>query len=292
MGVSDSFKRLLARIEPSARELASEQRHSDSVQSRLEKYFEVKKFRTVGSYSRGTSVSGKSDIDLFCLVSRSEARWGNSFKSSTRVLEKFRLELINRFQRTHVVKDRVAVTVRFKDANVDVVPAVFLGMSNTSPRVPLYEMPDGFGDWMVTSPEAHAAFIAESDKRSAGKLRRVAMLMKYWCNCRSPRIPLSSFHIELLLAQTGICEGVKTYGQCLRELLQTIASRGCRGMHDPLGISGTIECVKNPGQLERALNSVRSSRDHASTAGYYEGVNEQEAKRQWNIVFNHHFPMR
>jgi len=83
---------------------------------------------------------------------------------------------------------------------------------------------------------------------------------------------------------------VKSYAQCLRELLQSLANRECRGIQDPLRISGIVKCVKTEAQQESATRSVKASRDHALTARSYEGLNETEAKRQWNIVFNGNFP--
>jgi signal transduction histidine kinase len=48
-------------------------------------------------------------------------------------------------------------------------------------------------------------YIREADVRSGGKLRHVAQLMKHWRECRSPRVPLSSFHIEMLLVSARNC---------------------------------------------------------------------------------------
>jgi hypothetical protein len=115
--------------------------------------------------------------------------------------------------------------------------------------------------------------------------------MKYWRECRTPRVPLSSFHIEMLLASEGICAGVKSYAACVTETLQLIAERECRALQDPLGIAGHIRAVQTEAQRESSLASVRYSRDHAKDGclSDYAG-NTNEAWRQWDIVFNYTFP--
>ena len=144
---------------------------------------------------------------------------------------------------------------------------------------------------MATSPERHKVYISAANERSGGKLKRVAQLMKFWRQCSSTRFALSSFHIEMLLASTKICSGIKSYAACVTEVLRNLANRECRALQDPLGISGLIPAVKTDNQREDALASVRYAREHAKDAcvADYAGDSE-EAWRQWNIVFNGNFP--
>jgi hypothetical protein len=144
---------------------------------------------------------------------------------------------------------------------------------------------------METAPEIHGKFIREADEKSRGKLRRTVQLLKYWRECRSPRVSLSSFHLELLLADYAVCEGAKSYSGCLTDAFQLLARRECRAYRDPMKVSGNIAAVKTETQQEAALRSVIYSRDHASDALLAElRGNHAEAQRQWDIVFNGHFP--
>lgn len=144
---------------------------------------------------------------------------------------------------------------------------------------------------MAACPARHNAYINAANLQSGGKLRRVAQLLKYWRECRSPRVPLSSFHIEMILASRGICRGVKTYAACVTEVLQNLASRECRALQDPLGIAGNIAAVKTDNQRESALASVKNARDHAKDACVADYAGDvEEAWRQWDIVFNYEFP--
>jgi hypothetical protein len=243
-----------------------------------------------GSFFRGTFIHGGSDVDLFAVVSRKDVTWGGELVSSTTALSNIRQELLLRYPNTPIGKDVHAVVVPFAQGpSVDVVPAVFDQMLNG--RYPLYLIPDGEGGWMRTCPELHNSFVREADAKSTGKLRRVAQLLKYWRECRSPRVPLSSFHIEMALASEGICTGVKSYAACVTEAMQHLAQRECRALQDPLGIAGYIPAVRTTNQREDALASVRHSRDHAKDACFADYAGDvKEACKQWDIVFNYTFP--
>src|SRR5204863_82682 len=127
---------------------------------------------------------------------------------------------------TPLGKDVHAVVVPFSQRpSVDVVPAVFDQMVNGRPQ---YLIPDGEGWWMPTSPERHNLYISSANERSFGKQKRVAQLIKFWRLCSSTRFALSSFHIEMLLASSKICNGPKTYAACMTEVLRNLAERECR----------------------------------------------------------------
>lgn len=264
--------------------------HIYTVKNRLTATFNIRKFPVAGSYGRETFIHGGSDADLFAVISRKDFKWGDELVTSRTALERIRTELLKRYPNTDVYTDVQAVVVPFSQgASVDVVPAVFEGMLPNN--WPMYHIPDGAGGWMPACPELHNKFIREADNRSTGKLRRVAQLIKFWRECRSPRIPLSSFHIEMLLAHSGICTGVKSYAACVTETLQLLAERECRGLQDPLGVSGNIRAFNTETQRQNFLASIRYSRDHAKDAclADYAG-NTNEAWRQWDIVFNYSFP--
>ena len=293
MHVAFLFQKLLATIKPLPSELLRARGHAATIKARLSSSFKLRKFIVVGSHSRGSAIRSYSDLDCFAVVSRDDARWGGTYISSYAVLERLRGELASRFPQTMVSRDQQAVVVRFEAGGypVDVVPAFYWGTGPSN--WPVYRIPNGAGFWMETGPEIHGKFIREADERSRGKLRRAVQFLKFWRECRSPRIPLSSFHLELLLADYGICEGAKPYSRCVTEAFQLLAERECRAYRDPMKISGNVPAVKSEAQREAALRSVIYSRDHARAAHYAESDSDHaEAQRQWNIVFNGNFPRR
>ena len=289
MDVSASFSALIQRIQPTAAGVAAANSHVATIRTRLKLAFDVSKHPIIGSFSRETFIRGKSDVDIFCVLARDEVRHGDQWISSNTILNRIKTEMEARFRSTPVSRDVQAIVIEFTDCSVDVVPAFYWKFESYG--YPSYYMPDGAGGWMKTSPEYHNKYIRTADEDSRGKLKRVAQLLKFWRVCRTPHVPLSSFHIEMMLASEGICVGVKSYPDCVTDALRSLARRECRGLQDPLGVSGYINCVKTEVQRDDSLAAVKYSRNHATAALQTRGAGRiDEAKRQWDIVFNGEFP--
>lgn len=290
MNISESFQLLIGRIQPLETELQAARQHLATIRTRLETEFEVSKCFPIGSFARGTSIRGFSDTDLLAVFRKAVFTWGDNLINSDTALEKVRVALAERYPNSDVYKDGIAIAVSFSDGrHVDVVPGVFDSMFKE--KWPVYLIPDGSGAWMQTSPSLYDAYLSEANTASGSKMIYVAQLMKFWRECREPRIPLSSFHIEMVLAYEEVCKGVKSYADCMLEILRSLARRECRAMRDPYGIAGNIPAVKTASQRERALASVTNSRDHAESAISADLRSDiAEARRQWDIVFNTKFP--
>ncbi len=290
MNISESFQLLISRIQPLESENQAARQHLATIRARLETEFEVSKCFAIGSFARGTSIRGFSDTDLLAVFRKAVFTWGDNLINSDTALEKVRVALAERYPNSNVYKDGIAIAVSFSDGrHVDVVPGVFDSMYKE--KWPVYLIPDGSGAWMQTSPSLYDAYLSEANTASGSKMIYVAQLMKFWRECREPRIPLSSFHIEMVLAYEEVCKGVKSYADCMLDILRSLARRECRAMRDPYGIAGNIPAVKTASQRERALASVINSRDHAESAVSADLRNDlAEARRQWDIVFNTKFP--
>jgi len=184
-----------------------------------------------------------SDTDLLAVFRKTAFTWGDSLINSDTALDKVRVALAERYPYSNVYRDGIAIAVSFSDGrHVDVVPAVFDTFFKE--KWPVYLIADGAGGWMPTSPALYDAYLANANKESGGKLTYVAQLMKFWRECRDPRIPISSFHIEMVLAYEDVCKGVKPYSECMLEILRSLARRECRAMRDPYGIAGNIPAVR------------------------------------------------
>ena len=290
MNISESFATLIGRIQPLQSELDAARQHRDTIKTRLETDFDLSSCRPIGSSARETSIRGFSDTDLLAAFRKNNFTWGGSLINSDTALDNVRKALVERYPNSDVRRDGMAIAVSFSDGRqVDVVPGVFDEMYDK--EWPVYLIPDGAGGWMRTSPALYDAYIRETNREAGGKLIQVAQLMKFWRECREPRIPLSSFHIEMILASEEVCKGVKSYAECMLDILRNLARRECRAMQDPYDIAGNIPAIKTLSQRERAQNSIANSRDHAQSArGAELGSDLEEARRQWDIVFNGSFP--
>lgn len=182
--------------------------------------------------------------------------------------------------------------VNFADGRdgVDVVPAVYVGPTGKD-GYPVFEIPNGVGGWLRTSPQRHSKYILAENLRSRGKLVAVSRLLKGWKFARTPEFPVVGFHIELLLAGSGLCVGAKSYGDCLLQAFALIRYRNGAALQDPLGLFGPIPFARTIVQLGTALRGVEYAERHAKAAiSAQERGNAREAFRQWGIVFNGSFP--
>lgn len=284
-----AFARLIQKARPADAKVASARMHAAAIKARLAKTFQLRGFRNIGSHARETATS-TSDLDLLAIFARDEARWGGSLKSSKTFIDAIRKDLAERYRTTDIRRDGQAVVVNFENGSVDVVPGIFWGPGKDN--YPIFLIPKGDGNWMESGPESHAKFLERENERSRGKLVRVVRLIKFWRECRTPRVPLSSFHLELLLASEQTCAGVKTYGQCVFDALYLLASRQARGLQDPLQIAGIVDCAGSGAQRELVTRAAEYSREHAWRALQATAREDfKESARQWNIVFGGDFPL-
>lgn len=231
-------------------------------------------------------------MDLLAVFTRESARWGNGYVSGTTMLNRVRGALGTRFPKTDSNRDGQAVVCRFDDGDVDVVPAIFQGMHPAKGvNRPLFLIPSAAGDWMPTSPEAHGVLIEEAHASSGHKFAACIQILKFWRDCRRPRTPISSFHMEILFASERTFSGVKSYQECLIAAFRTLRHRGCRAINDPMGVSGRVQAADSGPKARLATEHAATALDKAERALAAELSRDQEtAHRYWDMVFNDRFP--
>lgn len=277
---------LASRIQPQSSEIEKARLHLMTIRRRLSNSFDVNKFLMIGSHSRKTAIRWYSDVDFMVVLRRNEAKWGGDIVNSSTVLKRIRDDLNDRFIHTDVRRDQQAAVVSFAQGNhaLDVVPAIF---NRVEKLRAIYWIPDGANGWLETSPSSHNSYFAHANERSGGKIAKTVQLLKWWKFSRSQTIPIESFHLDILLAASDICIGVKSYAQCLYDAFKLLSERECRGFRDPLGITGVIYSAKTEVQWNELNTFVDSALTHSRTAMVAEAARDfQESNRQWSIVFN------
>lgn len=291
MRVAIAFHKLLERLQPTKAGILKAKLHTTSIKARLTSSFELNKVIYMGSTARLTAIKGYSDVDLLTVLPRKVLKWGTGQISSDTFINNIRDDLNERFHATTVRRDKQAVVVMFGGGTepIDVVPAIFHEFK-TSKKVPVYLIPDGNGGWLETAPDAHNNYIKAANIASRGKLNKTIQLLKHWRNTRQPIIPLTSIHLELLLASSRICSGPKSYARCVHEALILLESRGARGLHDPTQLAGILSAANTDAQKKSLSKSLSYAVEHADKAVDAQERNDwKESLRQWSIVFNNDF---
>jgi hypothetical protein len=294
--VYDGIQEYLGWLQPSPTEVEKRKSHKKTIEHALSAEF--KKFNAVlviGSHTRDTAIHIRSDVDYFGKLGIDDVTWGGSRVNAGTTLERTKKALQARFQRTDIWVDGPAVVVGFGQGSgaVDVVPGVWAGTTATSPQYPVYEIPDGSGGWLRTSPERHAKYLRDEDDRAGGKLSRTIKLLKAWKYARSPKVPVLGFHLELLIASERVCVGPKSYQNCLNDSFRLLRDRAGAALNDPLRISGRIGAVNTEAQRQVLTEAARYAYEKSSRALEAEIAGRVgEAFEYWRLVFNGEFPSR
>jgi hypothetical protein len=244
----------------------------------------------IGSRRRHTGLKDISDYDLLVLFPRKLLIRSGRLVSSTAALARVRKAVSLRYPRTSVRTDKQAVVVGFQTtgASIDLVPAYFAepGTDFEKParNYPVYGISNGRGGWNLSSPHGYDALLTEADSKSGHKLRKVSQLLKFWTNCYSPSLPLSSFACEMLLVQSGICCPGRSYEHCLWEAFKLLALRDTYRLSDPLYLSKGILLTQTSRQATLLRRRARQARIDARLA--VRGKGSPEALQAWSRVFN------
>ena len=265
-------------------------RNVTGVRTRLNATFGVVRAAVVGSHKKGTAIRTHSDVDVFVVLQRMEARWGSGEVSSTTLLRRIRDDLQARYPATAVRRDEVAVVVGFGRGEfaVDVVPALFASFGGR----PIFRIPDGSGAWMPTSPDAQLTWLRAANAASAGRLIPVLRMLKWWSCTRTVTASLRAIYLEALLARENVVGGPWSNAEALARAFSYLARSGCPQVADPAGVSSTaLAATATARQRATLLEAARSAAERSTTALAAERAGDwRGAVRQWSIIFNHQFP--
>ncbi|HET7552695.1 MAG TPA: nucleotidyltransferase domain-containing protein [Gemmatimonadaceae bacterium] len=288
--VSLRFRRLLEDISPTRPELERVNRNVTAIRTRLNATFGVVRATVVGSHKKGTAIRTYSDVDVFVVLQRMEARWGSSDVSSTTLLKRIRDDLQARYPATAVRRDEVAVVVGFGSGEfaVDVVPALFDSFRGR----PIFRIPDGGGGWMPTAPDAQLKWLRAAHAASARRLIPVVRMLKWWSCTRAATASFRSTYLEALLGCENVVGGPWSHAEALARAFSYLARSGLSQVADPAGISSdSLAPTRTPRQRATLLEAARSAAGRSTAALAAERAGDwRGAIRQWSIIFNYQFP--
>lgn len=212
--VEEGFRDFLGWLTPTGGDSQAAKSHRASIEACLKSNFEITRFFRTGSFGNGTSICGYSDVDYFASIPTK-----NLNQNSGTTLREVRDALDTRFPNTDVHVSTPAVVVPFgTDASesTEVVPADFIKKDENDNLV--YEIANGSGDWMKSSPDAHNAYVTEIDKKLGRKVKpliRFLKAWKYYCN-----VPILSFYLELRVAKYASQEASIVYSIDIKNILK------------------------------------------------------------------------
>ena len=282
--INQGFSTFHQWITPSSYSSGKAATHKATITRRLEEYYELNQLFYSGSSNNGTSISSFSDVDFFASIPTKNLK-----KNSGTTLRGIKECLQGRFPNTNIYVDSPAVVLDFGSADWDtaeVLPANYLRQENGKN---VYDIPDGSGDWMKSSPLLHNSYVTSENNRLSKKLKpmiRFVKAWKYYCS-----VPISSFYLELRVAKWMEAEKTIIYDIDIKNILKNLFSCNLAAMQDPKGVSGYIYPCSSDAKKEEAISKVKTAYTRASKAR--DAENNEDTKNAfywWNMVFNENFP--
>lgn len=283
--VAEGFRVFHSRLTPTKGESEAAKRHRASIEACLKKNFQMRRFFRTGSFGNGTSIRGYSDVDYFARIP------GENLKpNSAATLQEVRDVLDARFPNTGVAVRTPAVLVPFgTDASesTEVVPADFIEADNKGFYI--YEIADGTGGWMRSSPDAHNAYVRDADQELGRKVKPLVRFLKAWKYIKN--VPILSFYLELRATKYASAEQYIIYSIDVKNILSQLWDCQLATMQDPMGISGYIYPCSTEAKKSDALSRLETALKRAEEARAAEdNDNIEDAFYWWNLVFGGSFP--
>jgi hypothetical protein len=282
--IDEGFRDFLVSLAPSDVESEKAQEHRASIESCLKNNFTLKRFFRTGSFGNGTSIYSYSDVDYFASVATSELK-----ENSAATLRQFREVLEERFPNTGVHVSSPAVQVPFgTGANEvhEITPADFVEERSGNK---IYEIADGSGGWMKSSPDAHKYYVHKINEKLGWKVKPLIRFLKAWKYFK--QVPISSFYLELRVAKYAEGESSISYDIDVKRVFSSLWDGQLAALQDPAGISGYIYPCSSDANIKDALSKLGTARTRAEKAREAEAAQDtKSAFYWWDLLFDNRFP--
>lgn len=282
--VEEGFDTFHSWLTPTKTESANAKSHRASIEACLKANFGITRFFRTGSFGNGTSVSGHSDVDYLASIPRDKLKGDSDV-----TLRAIKSVLDSRFPNTGVYIDSPAVVVPFGTdpaETTEIVPGDFMEKDN---GFCIYDIPNGNGGWMRSSPEMHNAYVDMLNNKLNKKVEPLIRFIKAWKYYN--KVPISSFYLEMFIAKYVTNENVIVYSIDIKNIFEKLQSTALASISDPLGISGTIVACKNSTDRQKTLEALKEAvrkSNNARTAEY--GSRSKDAFTWWDSLFDYEFP--
>ncbi len=235
-----------------------------------------------GSYARSTMIAPltEADIDVFVVLDPSYHRHGPAG-----LLDLTKRTLLKTYTQTpDISRNGQAVTIRFSDFVVDVVPGFYRTGGG-------YLIPNSINNsWLETDPKRHVTIMSEANKAHGGSLVPLIKMIKGWN--RSNGSFFRSFHLEVLALEAVNKVRITDYPSGLRFFFDKVRSL-VRGKNlDPAGYGDDIGSYINTlAKVEEAVRRFQNAHDQSLRAEQFTVRGDiRNAVNAWQKLIPDYFP--
>ena len=286
--IKQSFLDLKANLEITDLQAETTSTRQKNVRGVLDAGLTVKESFLTGSYSRNTMIAPLSDADIDIIAILDVSYYHNyngQNGGQAGLLDLVKRTLRKTYTRTpDISRDGQAVTIRFDDFLVDVVPAFYRQGGG-------YLIPNSVSQsWLSTDPKQHVEIMKQSNAAHNGDMVPLVKMIKGWN--KSIGSYFRSFHLEVLAIEilkgvtiSDFPSGTRFFFDKGRELIT-------KKNLDPAGYGGDVgSYLATREKIEEAGRKFQLAYDRALKAEDFDKRgNVPEAVEMWRKVFGDYFP--
>ena len=287
--VAQAFLTLRQNLEITGLQAETVSTRQTNVRKVVEAGMNVRDSFLTGSYIRSTMIAPlkEADVDIFVVLNSSYFRQydSNAAGSQAGLLDAVRRVLLKTYTKTpDISRNGQAVTIRFDDFLVDVVPAFDREGGG-------YLIPNAISrSWISTDPKKHVELMTAANKAHSGQLLPLVKMIKAWNKAHGKFF--RSFHLEVLSLQILGRVTISDLPSALRFFFDKARVVVTQQNLDPSGHGGDVGSYINTREaVDEAVKKFQGAFDLALRA-------EESAARQhigdamdhWGRLLGDYFP--
>lgn len=280
--ISAGFQKFRENLEITGLQAATTSSRQQNVRENVAKEMSVLRPFLTGSYMRNTMIAplSQADIDIFLVMDASY--FAQDGQAS--LLDKVKRALAKAYNNSEISRAGQAVTIRFTDFWVDVVP----GFDRNGGG---FLIPDSVGKrWISTDPTKHVELWSSLNGNRSSMFIPLVKMLKCWNRAHSAL--LRSFHLEVLAYNHFQYTTIGDYPIALQSFFQSAQHSISSGVFDPAGYGGNVGAyLDTQTKRDNVVSRLKAAHEKATDAITYAAGNYiSSAFGKWQVIFGDYFP--
>ena len=287
--IMSSFQKLKENLEITGLQKSTVSARQQSVRNVVENDLAVSDSFLTGSYSRATMIAPlkDADIDIFIVL---DSKYFYHYDNGRNGGQAGLLDLVKRtLKKTYtktpdISRNGQAVTIRFKDFMVDIVP----GFNRKGEG---YLIPNSITEsWISTDPKKHVEIFSDANSIHSGNLVPLIKMIKGWNKSNGKYF--RSFHLEVIALQILDRITISDFPSSMRYFLDKARFYISKQNPDPAGYGGDVgNYINTQEKIQEAVNKFQLAYERALKAeGYASRGYTKNAIDMWIKIFGDYFP--
>ena len=279
--IASGFERLRQNLEITDLQATTVSTRQNNVRAAVEEHMTVLDSFLAGSYNRDTMIAPlkSADVDIFVVLAAKY--WSENGHAA--LLDQVKGVLRKTYKTPDISRNGQAVTIRFDDFTVDVVPCF-------NRKGGGYLIPDSILErWIDTDPKKHVELWSDANAAHDGDFVPLVKMLKAW---NVTHDVMRSFHLEVLALR--VLDGIRIddFPSGVRYVLEKSQELIKVKVADPAGYSDDVaQYVKTSEQMDAIISAMARDAARASSAESLAAAGRvEEAFAKWRLVFGDYFP--